>query len=786
MTRWFRKHSKILMVFLAVFAMAIFGLGDAVMQFTRGGATPNEKFKDEVVATWGANQEIKQSDLGLMLERHYQVQRFLQKVVATAEAAKKDYRPLAPMIPPIQGDERASRSMVNEQLVERFILARKAEKEGLIYTDAMVDDYLDLLSGQFGFSKLQLTQLNREANPGRASYEVVRRHLRQELMAQQMRILSNAGFQMVANPTEGAELYQQYSERVQCDVMPVSVDQFANTIASAPVNELKKLYDEGKFEYPDPTGKRPGFKRPNRVAVQYIMADNETFTQNEINKLTAEQVQAEYDRLVAAKDNLVMEDVPAEETPASQPNSSETPQAPASSETPNSDVVPATPEQNKPEAPPASEPVKTEESAPAAPAEEKKDGVSSSNRSTINAGFQYVSFHQDENQPQAPKEESPSTEPEAPKQEPTTGSEEPTPPTTPAPTEDQAAANVADPAAANPQPAAATPQSEGENLFSDDKKPERRVRPLVDVADKIKRNLVRDAVKANIEKAIKSVEEQLELHQSDLMAWEVNDAKTRGAEPKIDYQEIAKGLGLVAGETELMDYNAFSQTALGKSMFPINSGGQFNVVTIAQRIFGDYDRLNENYSERQVDFLTQNQYVFWLNEKQDAASVSFEECQEEVEKFWKQSRMVEEAVKKAQTIADEINNSKSSLKEKYSDKVTSTGEFAWFNTTGQPGYGQPLGVNNPGADFMKSVFALETKQTGVAVNADRSVVFVVQMISERKPFESLGIDYVENQYLPKKFIPGEIGMLMQQYAQEYNLDWNQEFQDEMGLKFLGR
>jgi hypothetical protein len=146
--------------------------------------------------------------------------------------------------------------------------------------------------------------------------------------------------------------------------------------------------------------------------------------------------------------------------------------------------------------------------------------------------------------------------------------------------------------------------------------------------------------------------------------------------------------------------------------------------------------------------------------------------------------MLEEALKKTRGIAAEINNSNAKLKEKYGQTVTSTGEFSWFNTGGQVTLGQPQGVTNPGDDFMKSVFALSTNQCGVAVNADRTVVYVVQMMSERKELGKLGTEYVENQFLGKKSIPGEVEQVILRYAQGYNLDYNQELLDEMGLKFL--
>lgn len=87
---------------------------------------------------------------------------------------------------------------------------------------------------------------------------------------------------------------------------------------------------------------------------------------------------------------------------------------------------------------------------------------------------------------------------------------------------------------------------------------------------------------------------------------------------------------------------------------------------------------------------------------------------------------------------------------------------------------------------MEGVFKLAEKQAGIAVNADRSVVYVVQVKSPRKGIEALGTDFVENQYLPKKAIPREVDAIFDAYRQESQIEWNQEFMDEMNVRFTGR
>jgi hypothetical protein len=254
----------------------------------------------------------------------------------------------------------------------------------------------------------------------------------------------------------------------------------------------------------------------------------------------------------------------------------------------------------------------------------------------------------------------------------------------------------------------------------------------------------------------------------------------------MDYQALANRLGLIHGETELMDFAAFNETTLGRAMEQFNIGGQPMILTVAQRIFGDFDRINKFAAERLGSRFGGNDYVYWVKDKQESAIATFEECQEEIEKFWKHGKMVELATAKAREMADEANSKQQPLKELYGENVTQTGEFSWFSSFSQTGFGQPIGVKNPGQDFMKAVFALKTNEAGVAINDDQSVVYVVRMISDRKGLEKIGTDYVEKQYLPRKTIPRDVMTLSQQYAQEYHEEWIRELHEEMGLKLLGR
>ena len=305
MLGWFRRHAKVLMVVLGSAAMAIFGLGPVFDTLSRGGGGGrSSRDANPVIATWSGG-EITRLDLNRVQTGHFQTQRFLNALVQAA-AAKNDgeVRSMALPIAPIQDGKRA---FIDEQLIARILMAERAKKEGIVVSDGAVDDYFVMASGDAGFSARELEAINSEVNQ-RTTLEDIRAHMKIELLANQMQRYSLAGIPMVPNPTESMELFGRSMDQIECEVYPIKVEDYIDQVSGEPTaSELKKLYEEGKYEYADPISKKPGFKIGRRANVQYVKADYDTYLQNEMNKITDEEVQKEYDRLVAEKNSLVLE-----------------------------------------------------------------------------------------------------------------------------------------------------------------------------------------------------------------------------------------------------------------------------------------------------------------------------------------------------------------------------------------------------------------------------------------------------------------------------------------------
>ena len=301
MLGWFRRHATILMVVLGSAAMVIFGLGSVINSIANSAG--EQVAENPTVAEWEGG-ELTRGDIDRVYRTHHESVRFLGAVVEAAEKKAGDsITPLAEMVSPITADDEQGKMSA---VLSRMMMAQAAQKQGFVVSDQMVTEYILLVSGDAQFSNRDLEAINRNVN--QTSLEVVKDHLKVELLAMNMHGLSAVGMSLPPNPTEAISLYGRTAERIECEVIPIPVKDFVSQVSgTASDEELRKLYKEGKNELPDPYGAKPGFKVDRKINVQYLVARAETFLQNEMNKITDEDVQKEYDRRVAKNDVSVVE-----------------------------------------------------------------------------------------------------------------------------------------------------------------------------------------------------------------------------------------------------------------------------------------------------------------------------------------------------------------------------------------------------------------------------------------------------------------------------------------------
>ena len=249
--------------------------------------------------------------------------RFLDGLTQTAAKIKGDsFQPVAIPLSRIAQTGDFNQEEVDRRLLDKFLMAELAKEEGIVVNDFMVDEYLAQVRGYVPMSRNDMAQINREVNQGASAMEMIRRHLQFELAAQLMNNLvsvsisgANPRMPRVPNPLDAIELYTKSNRRIECQVLKVDVD--TEKVSESPSeSEIRKMFDEGKYSYPQIDLSKPGFKIGKKVRVQSFKANRDNFLQNEINKLTDAEVQAEYERLVAEENPIVMELVPDEVPPS--------------------------------------------------------------------------------------------------------------------------------------------------------------------------------------------------------------------------------------------------------------------------------------------------------------------------------------------------------------------------------------------------------------------------------------------------------------------------------------
>ena len=793
MLGWFRRHATILMVVLGSAAMVIFGLGSVFDSFARSAS---EKVRENpAVATWAGGELTRDNVMGVY-QNHGESVRFLKAVVEAAETKSGDrVTPLADMVSPIEDD---NREVVMGSVLQRLILAKAAEDQGFMVGDGMVDEYIALISGAAQFSEADLRKINRSVNS--TSLDVVKEHLKVELKAMQMNRLSVVGMSLPPNPTEAISLYGRTAERIECEVIPVAVSDFVDKVTAEPSDsELRELFKEGKNDLPDFTGEKPGFKLGRKINVQYFVANAERFLQTEMNAITDEQVQKEYDRLVEKNHVLVVEpvvkdnsfvipgldslDMP-EEGDSDSGNADDAPAVP-------NDDAPALPGDDAPAPPSGDAPVMTEPASDSAPTVEtpvspatevvpSTEVVPGTEVPVVPEGASYqigktrAQFVSVQEVPEQAVGEvvQAVTEPAV-----VTDQAQ----TEPAVVTDQV---VTEPAAATEQaatPPASEPQtgSIGSDIEEEVKKqeaaPERKYKPLIDVAESIRRSLASPIANKKMSLAIESVNYELEDYFSDLEIAEADDSEPEPDKP--DFEQMAKQFNLELKETGLVDRDAMKQDPLGSIEVGVDVFGNYLFFMAGEK------KLYEGTPFGGASAIVPDYYLFWYIENEKPRVGDFEECKEQVVKFWKKREALKLAKEEAESISKKVNDvRKSKMSELYPERALTTGQFSWFDTVRGGILSRPGNVDRPSDEFMATAFSLVELEAGVAVDSNRENVYVIQSISGSRPISELGDDFLQNRLMRFKRVPSEVRRAAAYYGRQEGRKAELEMRESLGFE----
>ena len=797
MLAWFRRHAKILMVVLGSSAMAIFGLGPVFDTLSNGRMSENQNPDEyKVIATWKGG-EIDRRQLDSMRIDHFQTVAFLDGVRQAAE--KKGGGANRSFVMPISPINSNRPEVVDGELISRYIFAQLAAEEGVVASDGMVDDYLEGFSGA-QFSRQDYEAINNEVNSRYSTMSRIRERLKIELLANQMLLFGTLGISGAPNVTEAVQLFSRTIDQVECEVLPVDVSKMESQVTTTPSPaEVKALYEEGKYDFPTANGEKPGFKMGPKLRLGYLVADFQAILQQEMNELSDEDVQKEYERLVAAKDEMVLEPLPVDdgsiELNSPPPEESDvTPPPQANPETGGEEMekapgdVTAPPEISsdtpKAEAPKAEAP-KAE--APKAEAIKQSGYGPESNYQFVSTGVQEKAVP--EVKAEAPKVQEPKSE---------SAPQESVEPTAVEPTAVEPTAPV-EPGGAQSEEAAAAPQEPGSETPASTQEPapkERAIKPLKDVKEEVKRSMCEEPALEAMTTAITKASVMVQDHYEKRLRWEFEDNRKSEDEPApLDLKVIAKQYKLIAKDTGLVDFTELSADTFGSVRVFQNmmvQGRQSpQLIPMSQILFSDFSGLN-TYEPKTVDdnWNTRNSYLYWVAQTVNTKIPSLEESESEVTKYWKKQEAFKLAKKEAQNYQKTVNDSGGKLMSEISGlpeaNVIKTGAFTWFSSFGSTRFSSPIGVTSAGEEFMKAAFKTPLLEAGVAENESRDTVYVIQPIVAGKEIDVIGEDFLTNQLFKFKRIPDEVQQVSQIYRRDALMDWYEEVNDRMEVKILDR
>jgi len=760
----FRKHQKKLLAFFGVAIMIAFLLPSAAVRFFNSG--PANGAQNDVVVQWSEGA-LNENEMYALRTEHGMLLRILFNLTNTA-----DSKGGTPNVMGLVRDPRTN--LVREPgisidnsgraLLQTVLLANRAKRLGLIVDDQTIQQFLGQLTGGV-LSPDEIRAVARASSEGMNEFQLFHA-LRRYLSAQKVILLAVSGMR-VGTPGENWDYYNRLQRRITAEIKALPVSNFIDQVEEPSDAEIKRLYSKHKDEVDNPADPEPGFKRPARVALDFLAADMLQFRVDAERDITDDQILAFY------KENK--DDFKRREPPPGEENESDTDDSATEDDEASTD----------------------EDSG----ASSDTDGSSSSPQDIVDPAFPGNEPHQDSDPRQTlPRPPTPETDESAEIADPRQVDPQP-----PVPSEHEQsfresasayelALGAAGGSADHPVIRGQSPEddlnaddlnADLSNVENDDAEaagadeigtdigPETEsaesgedrgtVQPntsdldmdfgldsdvttepdyghyeLEEVADEIRRNLAIPVARAAVEEEIKQVKRVMRKYFDNHRLWLANQAQgLESPAPELpDFQQLADEHGLTAGSIPLTDMRGLATThEIGRAQV---IEGQ-NARPIAESIFGSnlLPFMPKDAFLYDMNTETEKYYLFWKNASEEERVPEFEEVRDEVIQVWKAREAVALAQQEAERLADELNKSGKKLSDIDAETATEVGPFSWYtlvnmsdNPMGQFFLTPVTGVDQIGAEFMRGAFSLKVGEAGTAINRTQSVIYVVQIISE--------------------------------------------------------
>jgi hypothetical protein len=722
----FRKNQKLMYAVLALMAMISFVFLPIILQNMGGGARQNP-----VLVKTSKYGSLKASDLQILTQERQRILAVLIDMVQQAGANPSVAQQYVMMMMRM-GIAPAS----EESVVDSWLLARHGEQMGMAISNPAINTFLKNLTQDRVPSTVMQAVLKRH---GFSDYSFFNA-MRDELAATELKKMFQVSLEGIP-PAQRWNYFARVNEMAAVEALPVAVTKFTDGIPEPTEEQLKTFFEENKSRYPRPESPEPGFREPQKIALEYFKAPLDKFTSSEM--VTDEEVKQRYEKNKEAYDQV--EKKPAEEKPMTEQPAAEKPaeakpteEKPAAEKPLQEGDKKAVEEKEKDKESPrdTKEPAETKE-----PEKAKETPKESKDTSALErpSPFMLTALTQDE----PAKSEAKATE------QPPMAAKDAEPAKEPA--KEPAAAKEAKPAETTPQtpsqekPAETTPPAAKE---------EKPAEPKTGLTETLKAQIRQEIAGEKIENIFKGLREQMSEYQREWRKYEAERIRQQRKEQETkedkagpapperpDFEKLAKQFGLSIGSSELVSEWQARDLEIGFSLV----NGQSPVWRYA---FSTLAR----FSPEESMSLTGDRYLFWKTQETKERIPEFAEegVRKEALRWWRLVKAREVAIEKAKSLADVASKAQKPLKEQtFADwpdsSVIAAGPFSWMTFGHVPSGSAPSaarlsnveGVDNAGDEFMKTVFSLEPGQIGVAMNAPQTVAYVIQLSDLTPPHEML-------------------------------------------------
>ena len=746
----FRKYQKLALAALGVLVIIGFVILPAILQGLGEPTVVNPR-----VATTKKHGEITRTALGGMRWQRERAVHFLNSIQQAVLMAGGDAQAVRMALQEMAPDPEISPTS-EEAVIDTWLLAERAQRLGFVVDDATVAAFIREISQGY-VSTDQIASIL-------GGMGITDNHLfaalRQELLAMHFRasfVTSISG----ATPAERWDYFQRLNRGIKIEAVPIQVKNFADKVPDPGDKALEEFFEEHKTELDDPNSPEIGFRKPKKVAVEYLKAEYEKFFNEEVAKVTAEEVQEYYEE---NKENYREEELPTLDE--EEPNTSERGEA-AEGETldpdgPADDA--AAPDGSadaeaagEQEASSEEETSNDQETPPDAPADESAEGTDPADMSgsSRRSPFRLTSLLQEADQSELSTTEpsttaQPTAESEA-GSEPMPEAASPEAPTAESPAVEEPSAEP--PTAENPD---ATPADDSEVAAAPPK-----YKPLEEVEDEIRRILARPKTIETIQNVLNGPRGELEEYGDRLVLYKVEEQDRKGDEmlkkpDKPDFKDLAQKHGLVAGDRKLLaDYELDRWGDIGKSSIDRKT-------SFIDSAFGSLP-LNEPEISQDED---RDLYLYWKTAEDPGGIPDFnKDVRKRVLEAWKMDKALGEAKEDAKNKVDKAK--KKPLKEAFGSgaglPVLESEPFTWMTYGAIPKYyaqgpprlsdiqvtdaaGNESNIDNLNDEFMRAVFDLQVGQVGIAVNTPKTVVYVVRVAESNPSRDLLWMQFVSEDY----------------------------------------